>query len=170
MRPTGNLLYNYRVAAGNRFGLSIACASANAGSTNYIVPGGSNTLAITKAGTGAVPTYHEIYSEQVCASGDFKLIDRVAYTASPMNYVDKNINIPGTARMFLLDLTSIGEERTFMLKRLAPLFSQEYARIGPWRWGTVSLYATPQFYAPLRFVEFKNVPIALQSANKFLNF
>ncbi len=165
MRPAG-VTYRYRVAGGNRLGLSAACAAGDAGAP--VVATGSNTIAITKA-AGVVPTYYEIYSEQVAGSGTYRLLDRVAYSASPQNYVDKNANIPGTTKMFLLDLTSVGEERTFMLKRLAPMFSEEYAKIGPYRWGTVSLYATPQYYAPLRFVMFKNVPVNVNSVSNFLN-
>lgn len=159
--------YRYRVAAGNRFGLSAACAAADAGAD--VVAGGSNTLAITKAGTGNAPTYYEIYSEAVEGDGKYLFIGRIKDTAGAASFVDKNASIPGTTRMFLLDLSSVGEMRTFQLKRLGAMHSQEFARIGSYRWGTVNLYATPQFYAPLRFVMFENMPVSLNSASQYLN-
>jgi len=161
-RPSAKT-YNFRVAAGNRFGLSKACASANAGEN--VVANGSLTITITPSGASNYPaTYYEIYSEQVAGSGVFRFLARVKDSgAGTTSYVDLNKYIPGTSRMFLLDLTSLGDLRTFMLKRLAPMHSKEYARIGEFRWGSVNLYATPQYYAPLRFVLFINVPVGVQS-------
>lgn len=160
-RPAGT--YGYRVAAGNRFGLSAACAE----ETAAVAAAGALTLTIT-AGTGTT-TYYEIYSEAVAGSGEYRLLKRIPKTGATDDYQDLNEDIPGTTRMFLLDLTTVGEERTFLLKRLAPMFSQEFARIGHYRWGTVSLYATPQYYAPLRFVMFKNVPVNIASVSDYLN-
>lgn len=154
--------YQYRVAAGNRFGMSAAVAAADAGGN--VVAAGSNTIAITPAASAYPATYFEIYSEQVAGSGDFKYLGRIAASGlTPVDYVDLNEDIPGTGRMFLLDLSSIGELRTFMLSRLAPMHSKEYARIGEYRWGSVNLYGTPKYYAPLRFVMYKNMPIGVQS-------
>jgi hypothetical protein len=168
VRPSG-VIYNYRVAAGNRFGLSNACASGAAGGA--VAAGGANNITITKAGGDAYPsTYYEIYSELVAGNGKFYLIGRIKDSGSPTTvFADRNLTIPGTSKMFLLDLTSIGDMRTFMLKRLAPMHALEYAAIGPYRWGTINLYATPLYYAPLRFVMFENVPIGVQSANKYLS-
>jgi hypothetical protein len=36
----------------------------------------------------------------------------------------------------------------------------EYAKIAPYRWGPVNFYATPKWYAPLRYVLYKNVGVA----------
>jgi hypothetical protein len=160
--------YQYRVAAGNRFGLSQACAADDAGGD--VVADGSNTVTITPAATSSFPaSYYEIYSEAVEGSGDFRLVGRVADSGTATTaWVDLNARIPGTTNMFLLDLTSVGELRTFMLKRLAPMHSKEYARIGEYRWGTVNIYAAPLFYAPLRYAMLTNVAIGVQSKSNLL--
>lgn len=162
VRPA-NKTYRYRVAAGNRFGLSQACAAADAG--EVVEDGGSNTITITPAASSYPETYYEIYSEQVEGSGDFRFLARVKATTPTTVFVDKNEDIPGTTKMFLLDLTSVGEMRTFMLKRLAPIFSQELAKIGAYRWGLVNMFLTPAYYAPLRFAMLKNVAVGLNSAS-----
>lgn len=168
VRPADGVLdYQYRVAAGNRFGLS---AAATAKTAANVAAGGSITVAITPNVNSTFPaTYFEIYSEQVAGSGDFRFVKRVAASgASTVNFVDLNEDIPGTTKMFLLDLTSTGEMRTFMLKQLAPVHSKEYARIGEYRWGTINLYPVPFFYAPKRFALIKNVPIGIESKNSLL--
>ncbi len=165
VRPA-NAIYGYRVASGNRFGRSIACAEQK---SSAVAAGGSNTLTITPSGESTYPaTYHEIYSQQE-VGGEYYFLARVKDSGTATTtYVDKNTFIPGTSRMFLLDLSSVGEMRTFMLKRLADMHSQEYGPIGPYRWGTVNLYATPQYYAPKRFVLFINVPVGIQSKSNLL--
>lgn len=161
VRPAGKT-YRFRVAAGNRYGLSQACAAADAGAD--VEAGGSITITITPAASTYPATYYEIYSEQVAGSGQFYYLGRVAASTDPTtDYEDKNEDIPGTTKMFLLDLTSVGEMRTFMLKRLAPIFSQELAKIGAYRWGLVNMFLTPAFYAPLRFAMLKNVAVGINS-------
>lgn len=170
LRPAdGALDYGYRVAAGNRFGLSQAAAAKVAAN---VTAGGSISVTITPDTNSTFPaTYFELYSEQVAGSGEYRFLGRIAANgSSPVVFTDLNEDIPGTAKMFLLDLTSSGEMRTFMLKQLAPVHSKEYARIGEYRWGTVNLYPATFYYAPLRFVLFKNVPIGVESKNPLLNF
>lgn len=169
VRPaSGTQTYEYRVAAGNRFGLS---AAATAQAATAISAGGSIEIAITPNVNSTYPaTYFEIYSEQVDGSGKHYFVGRIAASGSSVvTYVDLNADIPGTTKAFLLDLTSVGELRTFMLSRLAPLHSKEYARIGEYRWGTVNFYAAVKHYAPRRFAMLKNVGIGVQSSNYLLN-
>lgn len=169
VRPaSGSETYEYRVAAGNRFGLSAAAVAQAAGA---ITAAGSINVNITPDTNSVYPaTYFEIYSEQVDASGVHYFVSRiVANGSSTVSFVDLNANIPGTTKMFLLDLTSVGELRTFMLKRLAPLHSKEYARIGEYRWGTVNMYVTPTFYAPRRYAMLNNVAIGVNSKSNLLN-
>lgn len=166
VRPSG-AQYSYRVAAGNSYGLSQACALVTMGSG--VAAAGSCTLTITPA-AGNAATYFEIYSEKVAGSGEFRLLGRVAASgSSAVTYVDKNENIPGTTRMFILDLSSVGERRAFRLDQLAPMHSVEYAKMGPFRWGAVNLYVTPKYYAPNRFVMIKNVPVSVESKSLLLN-
>jgi hypothetical protein len=168
VRPQG-AVYNYKVAAGNRFGLSKGTAAAFAGGN--VVTGGKNTVTITPNGNSVYPaTYYEIYSEKVAGSGDFRFVDRVADSGSATTtFDDLNLKIPGTTRMFLLDLTSVGEMRTFMLGRLAPLHSQQFAKVGSYVWGNVNLYVNAKYYAPLRFAMLENVQIGIESKNPLLN-
>lgn len=168
VRPAGGVQYAYRVAAGNRFGLSAAAAAQTAPA---VANGEATKITITPNPASTYPaTYFEIYSEQVAGSGELRFMKRVAADGSnPVEYIDKNDDIPGTTSMFLLDLTSVGELRTFMLKRLAPLHSKEYARVGEYRWGTVNLYMASVFYAPLRFAMLKNVQVGTISTSPLLN-
>lgn len=169
VRPaTGTETYEYRVAAGNRFGLSAAAAAQAAPA---LAAGESINITITPNANSVFPaTYFEVYSEKVDGDGVHLFIGRIAASGSSnVVYNDKNDDIPGTTRMFLLDLTSVGELRTFMLKRLAPLHSKEYARIGEYRWGTVNLYTAETYYAPLRFAMLKNVQVGVQSKSQLLN-
>jgi len=160
--------YEYRISAGNRFGLSQASTASDAGAN--VVAAGSITATITPAPSSNFPaTFYEIYSREKNTTGDFLFTERVVDSgAATTVYVDLNARIPGTTQMFVLDLTSIGEMRTFMLKRLAPLHSKEYARIGEYRWGSVNLYAAPLFYAPLRFTMLTNVKIGVKSKSNLL--
>lgn len=169
VRPgSGSETYEFRVAAGNRFGLSAAAAAQAAGAISAL---GSISVNITPDTNSVYPaTYFEVYSEQVDGSGVHYYVGRVAASgSSTVTYTDLNADIPGTTKMFLLDLTSVGELRTFMLKRLAPLHAKEYATVGEFRWGTVNMYVAPTFYAPLRFAMLNNVSVGVQSKSNLLN-
>lgn len=161
--------YQFRVAAGNRFGLSAASAAAVTGGA-AVATGEALRVAITPDSNSTYgASYFEIYSEQVAQSGDFKLVGRIAASgSSTVNFDDLNTRIPGTTTMFLLDLTSVGDMRTFTLSRLAPLHSKEYARIGEYRWGSVNMYVAPKYYAPLRYTMLENVAIGVQSKNNLI--
>jgi hypothetical protein len=163
LRPAG-LAYSYRVAAGNKYGLSQASPVVTSG----IVPaGGAVRLTITKAASGEPATFFEIYSEKSPGSG-FRLLKRIPASSGPTTtFDDLNDDIPGTTKMFLLDFTSTGEQRACAVKRLAPALSQELAKIGPYRWGFTYLYLTPVYYAPLRFAMIKNVDVAIARASKY---
>lgn len=160
-------LYKYRVAAGNKFGLSIA-SPVGAGAT--VVLNGAIDITITPNPNSIYPaTFYEIYSEQETGDGKFLFVDRIADggTATTV-FRDLNIKIPGTTKMFLLDLTSSGEMRTFMLARLASLHSKQYATIGEFKWGVINFFAATKFYAPLRFAMLENVKIGIDSKSPLL--
>lgn len=157
--------YNYRVVAINQYGKSAAAAA----QSETVAAGGSITLAITSGGGSYAPTAYEIYRETVPGSGVILYLTTVKATGSPMNFVDKNENLSGTSVAFLVDNTTVGEMRTMALAQLAPIHKQEYAKIGPYRWGTVNFYAVPKWYAPLRFVAFKNVGVSKIIRNPLLD-
>ena len=147
--------YKYRVVAVNQYGKSAAATVQNA---TVAVAGGVD-LAITSGGGSYAPTSYEIYRETTPGSGVIVLMKAVKFTGSPMTVRDLNADLPGTSIAFLVDNTTVGEMRTMALSQLAPIHKQEYAKIGPYRWGTVNFYAVPKWYAPLRFVAFKNVGV-----------
>lgn len=165
VRPAG-ATYQYRVVARNRYGMSTACVAGDAAAD--VVAGGTNTIVITPAGTGQAATCFEIYSQQV-ESGEFRFMGRVANAGATTTVVDKNEDIPGTTTMFLLDMSSTGEDRAMQLARLAPLHSKEYARIGEYRWGSVNLYIAPKYYAPKKFIAIKNVPVDIDSTSQLIH-
>lgn len=167
-RPaSGAQTYEYRVAAGNRFGLSQAAA---AKASPALAAGEANTVTITPGPNSIFPaTYFEIYSEKADGDGEFRFIERIAASSDPTTvYTDLNAFIPGTTRMFLLDLSGTGEGQTFSYKMLAPLHSVQYARIGAYKWGTVAMYGTAQHIAPLRYTMLKNVDVGVESKSSLL--
>lgn len=167
-RPaSGTETYGYRVAAGNRFGLSKAAALKVAPT---LVAGEAIAVTITPGPNSIFPaTYFEIYSEKADGDGKLRFIERVAASVNPTTvYNDLNAFIPGTTRMFLLDLSGTGEAQTFSYKMLAPLHSVQYARIGAYKWGTVAMYGTAQHIAPLRYTMLKNVDVGMESKSPLL--
>lgn len=175
VRKSGSV-YQYRVCAVNRFGRSAACAAAHCvvvedetPTDTPVLTGGSNTVTITP-GSGSFPAeYFEIYSEQVAGSGDFKLLGKIAVNGStPVPFVDKNEDIPGTARLFLLDFTSQGEDRAFQFKQLAPLHNEPLGKVGPYTHGLVNMYGVPIYYKPKAFIMFKNIPVTKYSPNNLI--
>ena len=161
VRPAG-VVYNYRVAAGNQYGLSVAAQPVV--SSAITVAGQGVSIAITPAAGNLYPaTYYEIYSEKVSANGDYKLLGRIAANgAAAVTFVDSNLVIPGTTKMFLLPFQSSGgEDRTAVFKRLAPLYNKPLAPIDMTKRGILNLMGMPLYYAPRRFVLIENVPIGV---------
>lgn len=158
-------LYNYRVVAVNQYGKSIAAAAQSA----TVAAGGAMRIAITSGAGTYAETAYEIYRETAPGSTKIRYLTSVKKTGSPMNYDDKNENIAGTSVSFLLDNTAVGEARVLALSQLAPMHKVEYAKIAPYRWGTVNFYAVPKFYSPLRLFVFKNVGIGKEIRNQIID-
>jgi len=156
--------YQYRVSAINQYGKSAACAATT---VKTVAAGGALTITITSGGGPYAPTAYEIYGETSPASGVFRYLTTV--TAAAASYQDKNEEIPGTSQSVLLDNTVAGELRTMSLSQLAPIHKVEYAKIAPYRWGTVNFYVVPKWYAPLRYVLFKNVGVNQAIRNPLLD-
>jgi len=166
IRPSG-VVYHYRVAAGNKYGRGAACALVAANVA--VTTGGAMQITITPATGGNPATYFEIFSEQVAGSGVFRSIGKVANSGATTIFVDKNLVIPGTTKIFVIDMSGSGPSRAVTFKRLAPMHSQEFGRQGPYRWGTVNLYGVPLYYAPLKFVMLSNVGVDVSASSPGLN-
>lgn len=146
----------FRVAAFNKYGYSAAtAASAQVG----LAAAQSYDLEITPAGSGEAATGFAIYRETGEGTGVYNLIKRIANAGSPTNYLDANADLPGTAKAFMVDLSSVGSQRAISMAQLAPMHKLEYARIAPFRWGTVNWYLGMKWYAPQKMVLFKNVGV-----------
>jgi len=156
--------YRYRVVAINQYGKS-AAAAAIAGVA--VGAGEALRVAVTTGGGSYAPTAYEIYSEAIPANGIYRYVATI--TAASAVYLDKNENLPGTSVSFLVDNTTVGEMRTMSLAQLAPMHKVEYAKIAPYRWGTVNFYAVPKFYAPLRMCMFKNIGIGREIRNQLID-
>lgn len=153
----------YRVSAINQFGKSQAAVSKN----DTVLDDGSISVNITP-GAGAFPaTGYEVYRETLPGNGIFRLVATV--TALAAAYEDKNRTIAGTSQSFLIDNTTVGEMRTLALAQLAPMHKVKYAKIAPYDWGTVNFYAVPKYYAPLRFVLFKNIGVSRATKSPVLD-
>jgi hypothetical protein len=155
--------YDYRVAAVNAYGKSAAAAIKSA----TVVAGGKITVDITPGAGAYAPTGYIIYRETAPDSGKIRKLVEVA--AATPTYVDLNENLSGTSQSFLIDNTTQGELRTLALAQLAPMHKVNYAKIAPYKWGTVNMYAVPKYYAPLRFVMFKNIGIGTEVRNPVID-
>ena len=170
VRPSG-VVYRYRVSARNKYGRSVACAAVSSGS---VASGGAVTLTITPSQADAgdkTPTCFVIYSEKVAASGDYKYLDTVAASASnplaAVTYQDKNLLIPGTARMFVIDQTSAGEQRVIAYSQLLPIHNTDLAKTGRYTQGLINLYGAMKYYKPNVLVEIRNIGVSQTTGNLF---
>lgn len=96
--------YYYKVVAVNQYG----DAPASGATGQAVSTAGYNIqFAITK-GT-ATPTAYKIYrSKKNAADGtDARLMDIVAYSASPQTYIDLNANLPATSSAYLLTMEDV---------------------------------------------------------------
>lgn len=169
-RPSG-VKYNYRVVARNANGRSVACAAVE--STSVIAADGSILITITPnpADYGSkLPTCFEIYSEQVGGSGVYRYMDTVAAATNPLTavtYTDKNLYIPGTARMFIVDQTSQGEDRVCAFSQLLPIHNTDLAKIGRFSQGLINLYGAMKYYKQNVLVEIRNIGVSAANVNRF---
>jgi hypothetical protein len=169
VRPSG-VAYSYRVVARNAYGKSIASVLATSG--NVVATGGV-TLTITPnpADSGSkLPECFEIYSEQVSGSGVFRYMFTVAAATNPLSavtYVDLNTYIPGTARMYIIDQTSQGEQRVMAFSQLLPIHNTDLAKVGRFSQGLINLYGVPKYYKPNVLVEIRNIGVEQSATNLF---
>jgi hypothetical protein len=170
-RPSA-VKYNYRVCAKNAYGRSVACTAVE--STSVVAAGGSVTITVTPNQNDAgskLPTCFEIYSEQVSGSGVFRYMFTVAADATnalaAVTYADINAYIPGTARMYIIDQTTTGEQRVMAFSQLLPIHNTDLARMGRYSQGLINLYGTPKYYKPNVLVEIRNIGVEQTNTNLF---
>jgi len=170
VRPSG-VKYNYRVVSRNSYGQSIASVSVE--STSVVADGGSITITITPnpSDSGSkLPSCFEIYSEQVGGSGEFRYLTTIPIGTNPLSqvtYIDKNDYIPGTARMFIIDQTSSGEDRVMAFSQLLPIHNTDLAKVGRFSQGLINLYGVPKYYKPQVLIEIRNIGVEQTSTNLF---
>lgn len=169
VRPSG-AAYSYRVIARNAWGRSIACA---ASTSTAVAAGGSVTITITPnpADAGSkLPTCFEIYSEKVSGSGTYRYLTTVAANTSPLTavtYDDINTYIPGTARMYVIDQTSQGEDRVLAFSQLLPIHNTDLAKTGRFTQGLINMYGVPKYYKPGVLVEIRNINVEQTAVNRY---
>jgi len=169
-RPSG-VKYSYRVVARNAYGRSIACAAVE--STSVLDTAGSLTINITPnpADAGSkLPSCFEIYSTKVGGSGVYRYMDTVEAAAAPLTpltYVDKNLYIPGTARMYIIDQTQASEQRVLAFAQLLPIHNTDLAKIGRYSQGLINLYGVPKYYKKNVLCEIRNIGVEAASMNRF---
>jgi len=172
VRPSG-VAYSYRVSARNKYGRSIACAAVTAGST--VAAGGSISITINPApgDSGAkTPTCFVIYSKKTeDANNDYRYMDTIAADGTnplvAVTYEDKNLYIPGTARMYVIDQTTQGESRVLSYAQLLPIHNTDLAKVGPYSQGLINLYGTMKYYKPNVLVEIRNIGVTQTNGNLY---
>jgi hypothetical protein len=157
--PAG-VVYQYRVSARSRHGASKA--SAIVAETPVI--GSGIELTITDNSVSNFADAYDIYREVKTGPYAGTIKKMVTIAKDKINpttvFIDLNLDLPGTSVAFLGDFNSRGADgplRTTKVKELAPFHKTRYSIIGPYFWGAVNYYATPVFYAPRKFVVFKNI-------------
>lgn len=169
-RPSA-VKYSYRVVARNAYGRSAACAAVE--STSVVATGGGVSIAITPApgdSGSKLPSCFEIYSTKVGGSGVYRYMHTVAAAANPLDavtYVDINTYIPGTARMYIVDQTTQGENRVLAFSQLLPIYNKDLAVLGAYSQGLINLYGMPKYYKPQVLVEIRNIGIDTGYSNRF---
>ena len=171
VRPSA-VQYSYRVVARNRYGKSIACALATVGAPVAATGAVDITITPFAGDAGAkLPTCFEIYSEQVAGSGIFRYMDTVAASAvnplAAVTYRDLNTYIPGTARMYIVDQTTAGENRVMAFSQLLPVHNTDLAKTFRGSQGLINLYGVPKYYKPNVLVEIRNIGVAQSNINLF---
>ena len=168
VRPSA-VKYTYRVVAKNAYGSSVGSVAVE--STSVIASGGAVTLTITPfAGDSGskVPECFEIYSEKVGGSGTYRYLTTVAASGlTAVTYQDINTYIPGTARMFIIDQTSTGEDRVMGFSQLLPIHNTDLSKVGRYSQGLINLYGTPKYYKPNVLIEIRNIGVDQSSTNLF---
>jgi hypothetical protein len=160
--------YYYRVAAVNQYGKSTAAAAQSA----TVASGGSMTITITAGSGPYAPTGYIIYrgtGPSLTGTNIVKMVEVAKGTGATTTHSDKNEDLPGTSQSVLLDMTATGEMRTISLAQLAPMHKVEYAKIGPYRWGTVNFYCVPKYYTPNRYVLYKNIGVSKLVRNQVVD-
>lgn len=168
-RPSG-VPYRYRIVAKNAYGRSVASVAATSGN---VAVGGGATITITPnpADSGSkLPESFEIYSEQVSASGTYRYMYTVAAATSPLDavtYQDINTYIPGTARIFIVDQTTQGEDRVMAFSQLLPIHNTDLSKTFRGTQGLINLYGVPKYYKPTVLVEIRNIGVEQSATNLF---
>lgn len=170
VRPSG-VVYNYRVVSRNSSGRSVASVAVV--SPSVVAAGGGVTLTITPAPGDSgkkLPSCFEIYSEKVSGSGTYRYMFTVAANTSPttaVTYQDINTYIPGTARMFIVDQTTTGEQRVLAFSQLLPIHNTELGKSGRFTQGLINFYGVPKYYKPNVLVELRNVGVEQSVSNRY---
>lgn len=157
--PSG-VAYQIRVAAVNRHGASKASTVV----ADTPSAGEGIKITITDNSVANFADGYIIYREVKTGpfTGTIKKMIRIAKnkTQPTTVHIDINLDLPGTSTSYLGDFNSRGADgplRTTKIKELSPFHKTRYSVVGPFFWGSCNYYATPVWYAPKKFVIFKNV-------------
>lgn len=143
--------YIYGASAINQFGESAVVESAA-----VVVPAGNRVdVSITDGGGSFPATAYKVYRRLSSGvTADLRYFITVKNTvANPEIVADRNFNIPGTSKAWMLQ----GNVQNYAFKQLAPLMRLPLATIAAsYRWLQL-LYGTPIVYTPTKNVIYKNI-------------
>lgn len=147
--------YIYKVAAGNRFGISAATASSAVALVDVT---DQIDLTITNAASPGNLEYFAIYRTRADGTDAF-LIAKVAATditgSGTNSFSDLNPIMAGFSKAYMLEMSP----QVISFKQLAPLMKMDLATIAPSiRW-MILLYGVLQLYAPKKAVRYTNIGV-----------
>lgn len=140
--------YIYQIVAGSRFGRSAPVTTSGVS----VAAGDAVTINISDGGQGT--SYYEVYRTRPGqGASDAKLAFKVPRTGATQSIVDRNADLPGTSKGFVL----MQNQQSFAWSQLLPMTRIPLATIDTSiRWAQV-IYGAQKMYKPGANVVIKNV-------------
>lgn len=141
-------VYIYQIVAGGRFGRSVPVTSSGV----TVAAGDGVSITVQDGGQGT--SYYEVYRTRPGQPvADAKLAFKVPRTGATQVIVDRNADIPGTSKGFVL----MQNQRSFAWSQLLPMTRIPLAVVDTSiRWAQV-IYGAIKMYTPAKNVVVKNI-------------
>lgn len=158
-----NGTYYYFISAFNNQGESVPVASGG----QAVTAGQAVSIVINRVVSAPNAVSYRVYRAKVNDSTQalyaFEVVD--AGSGTTQTIIDRNFDIPGTHKAFLLDMDS---DQSFCFKQLAPLMKLPLARISASERFMILMYGMIQMYNPRKNIVIKNIGLLGNNSNRQL--
>ena len=128
-------------------------ASVASGDETLTEDGRTLTVQIAETG-GATETGYKIYRKDNNTGGKYLYVTTIVKAGATTDFVDANVDMPGTAKAFAIDEDP---NQVLAFKQLAPLMKLPLATISASIRFLILLYGMPIVYNPRKIVVLKNI-------------